>query len=430
VAAVLRGLGFDRGLYYLAKFTGQVAQALLMAALFVVAGTGSHSALGLSSMFLAIIVPAVLFGLPGGALAERIGPARGFAFGAVLRFGSAALAIVVLHGAASAWAVAFLYSLLSQVHTPAELALVRTLRGGSSGPIHSSLIGLQYGGQAAGTLALAPALYYLGGTQAMVAGAAAIFLAFAVLCIVLCIRIESDVVLLPRARHPFNFRETLSVFSSQRLAREAMTVLAVKAMVTQGIVVALPLYLRNDMALGGEALMFLLMPGIAGVLAGLTWSRSCTRLNAGGAMRLALLGMATALFALAALDYGLTAVIEFSQIPRIASLEASLNTTFVVALPVAFLVGASIAVGLVSARVALTESAPLAQQARVFAAQATLTDGIVVLPLLLMGVGVQVAGARPVMAAMGALAVVALATIQAGTARRSSPVTAEVSSTI
>jgi len=44
-------------------------------------------------------------------------------------------------------------------------------------------------------------------------------------------------------------------------------------------------------------------------------------------MRMALLGMAVAVFALAALDYGVTAVIEFSQIPTIVRLEATLNTT-------------------------------------------------------------------------------------------------------
>lgn len=423
---MLRGLGFDRGLYYLAKLTGQVAQSLFFAALLVVAGTSSHSALGLSSVFLAMVVPAILFGLPGGAVAERLGPARGFAVGAVLRCVSAGVAVLILHGAMSAWAVAFLYSLLSQVHTPAELALVRTLRGGSSGPVHSSLIGLQYIGQGVGTLVLAPVLYYFGGTAGMMLGAAAIFVLFAVLAIVLCARIESDAVVnVARPPHPFSFRETFGVFSSQPLAREAMTVLAVKAMVTQGIVVALPLYLSHDMALGREALLFLLIPGIAGILAGLVWAGSVTKERASGAMRMALLGMAIAVFALAALDYGVTAVLEFSQIPTIVRLEATLNTTFVVALPVAFLVGASLAVGLVSSRVALTESTPLGQQARVFAAQATITDAIVVLPLVLMGVGVQFAGARPMLAAMGALALLAFAVIEYPRLRRATAPEAE-----
>lgn len=423
---VLRGLGFDRSVYYLAKFTGQVAQALFFAALFVVASTSSHSALGLSSVFIAMVIPAVLFGLPGGAVAERLGPARGFALGAVLRCLSVAAAVLILHGAMSAWAGAFLYSLLSQVHTPAELALVRTLRASSSGPVHSSLIGLQYMGQGVGTLLLAPALYYFGGTAAMMLGAAAIFVLFAVLAIVLCARIESDVVVtVARPPHPFNFRETLGVFSSQPLARDAMTVLAVKAMVTQGIVVALPLYLHHDMALGREAAMFLLVPGIAGIIAGLVWAGSVTRESAAGAMRLALLGMAVAVFALAALDYGVTAVIEFSQIPGIVRLEATMNTTFVVALPVAFLVGASLAISLVSARVALTESTPLGQQARVFAAQATITDAIVVLPLIFMGVGVQFAGARPMLAAMGALALLAFAALEYPRPRSASTVPAE-----
>jgi hypothetical protein len=423
---VLRGLGFDRGLYYLAKLTGQVAQALFFAALFVVAGTSSNSALGLSSVFIAMVVPAILFGLPGGAVAERLGPARGFAFGAVLRFLSAGVGVVLLQGAMSAWAVAFLYSLLSQVHTPAELALVRTLRAGSSAPVHSSLIALQYIGQGLGTLILAPVCYYIGGTDAMMVGAAAVFLLFAVITLVLWARIEADVVVnAVRPPHPFNFGETFAVFSSQPLARHAMTVLAVKAMVSQGIVVALPLYLHREMAVGREALIFLLVPGVAGIVAGLIWAGGVTRERSASAMRMALLGMTVAVFALAALDYGVTAVLEFSQIPTIVRLEATMNTTFVVALPVAFLVGVSLAVAVVSSRVALTEYTPLGQQARVFAAQATITDAIVVLPLVLMGVGVQFAGARPMLAAMGVLALLAFAAIEYPQLRATRPALAE-----
>jgi len=129
-------------------------------------------------------------------------------------------------------------------------------------------------------------------------------------------------------------------------------------------------------------------------------------------MRLALLSMVVGVFALASLDYGLNAVLTFSQVGPLVDLEASLNTTFIVAFPVAFLVGLAVTLALVSARVALTAAAPLAHQSRVFALQATLTDSFVVLPLLLMGIGVEVAGARPVLAAMGLIGALTFVFIQ------------------
>jgi hypothetical protein len=93
-------------------------------------------------------------------------------------------------------------------------------------------------------------------------------------------------------------------------------------------------------------------------------------------------------------------------------LEVSLNTSFLVAVPVAFLVGAGLTMALIASRVALTSAAPVAQQSRVYAVQATLTDGLVVLPLLFMGIGVEMAGARPVLAAMGLIGVAAFVVMQ------------------
>jgi hypothetical protein len=52
------------------------------------------------------------------------------------------------------------------------------------------------------------------------------------------------------------------------------------------------------------------------------------------------------------------------------------------------------------------------QQSRVFAVQSTMTDSLVVLPLLLLGVGAQLTGARTTLAAIGVLATIALIAIE------------------
>ena len=55
-------------------------------------------------------------------------------------------------------------------------------------------------------------------------------------------------------------------------------------------------------------------------------------------------------------------------------------------------------------RVALTGTAPEGQQARTFAVQGTITEVLLVLPLLLTGVGTETVGARATLGALGLVA--------------------------
>src|SRR5690606_20860542 len=116
-----------------AKFLAQASQNVWLAALFLTAGTSTRPAIDLSSLFLATLLPSILLGLPGGSVVDRLGPTRGFALGALLRFAPIAAAIVLLEGGTSAWVLAFLYSTGSQVFTPAEMALVKPLQQHQAG---------------------------------------------------------------------------------------------------------------------------------------------------------------------------------------------------------------------------------------------------------------------------------------------------------
>jgi len=89
-----------------------------------------------------------------------------------------------------------------------------------------------------------------------------------------------------------------------------------------------------------------------------------------------------------------------------------LSLLFAVAIPVAFLLGLCLSGVLIAARVALTETAPIGQQARVFAVQLTLTESFIALPLLLMGVGTTFAGARPTLGVLALVMVAAFALVE------------------
>ncbi|MBK7330784.1 MAG: hypothetical protein IPI85_17395 [Dehalococcoidia bacterium] len=116
--------------------------------------------------------------------------------------------------------------------------------------------------------------------------------------------------------------------------------------------------------------------------------------------------MAVAVFALAALDYGVNFAFAYSQVPPLVRFEAAMNMTVVIAMPVAFLIGATLSVSMVSSRSALTAAAPLGIQSRVFAVQATVADALVVFPLLFAGVAAELLGARSTLGALGALCAV------------------------
>ena len=420
-----------RPLYYACRFTAQTAQNLLLAALFVKAGTSSTAAIELSSVFVAILIPAVALGAVGGAIVDRVGPARGYVLGASLRAAVAVAAVFLLADSTWAWAVAFGYSAVSQIFTPAEMALVKTLQRNTAGRMHSWLVALQCGGQGAGMIALAPLFYFIGGTAAILLAAAVGMVFLSIMCAGLAFILRSTpAVATQETRHAFGFRAVGSYFLRVPEAGYALVALAFRSTLSRAVVVALPLYLTHEIGVNGQAIIYLVAPGIVGLLIGLVWAMRSLRVEmARSVMRLSFLGMILSAFALAALDYGVSAFARYSQLPPVVQLEASMNTTFVVAIPVAFLLGLVLTTSLIAARVALTETAPRAQQARVFAIQEMISETLVVAPLMLAGIGVQYAGARPTLAVIAAIGVLGFVVMELMRVRVPTGRTAPVEST-
>ncbi|MEX0782074.1 MAG: MFS transporter [Dehalococcoidia bacterium] len=411
------GLTLTRSSYYGARFLAQVSQNLLFAGLFVVAGTSDHAGIGMGNLFVAMLIPAIAFGMVGGVVADRLGPARGYAVGSFLRFASVCLGVVLVDGVVSVWIVAFIYSLASQVFSPAEMAMVKVIDPNKPGRTHSLIVALQTAGQGAGILVLAPALYFLGGPTAIIIGSAGGYAILTGITIFLAVRC-SEKRATTSARKQLAFRETFAFFGAESRARDAVAVLALKVVASRAIMVAIPIYLERDLRVGQEWIVYLLGVGVVGAVAGLVWaSRTMTLERAPSTMRLAAAGFAVGAFALAALDYTLTLAAGYSGFHPIQVLEAQVSTTYLVAFPVAFLLGLCVSGAMVSARVALTETAPEGMQARVFATQLWLTETLILLPLALAGIGTEVAGARPTLAVVAGLAVLTLGAMEFGRIR-------------
>jgi hypothetical protein len=255
-------------------------------------------------------------------------------------------------------------------------------------------------------LALAPLLFFVGGPDTMFAGGSVVFLLLIGVTVLLSSRLggTAAAAMMP-VREAFSVRHTFAVFR-QPLAREAVAVLAMKSMVAEGIVVAIPLYMSGDPALGHWSLASLLIPGAIGTVAGLIWAGSTsTGERARGIMRLSLLGMVVSAFAYTALNYGLT------RVPPVGQLAPHADTTLALALGVACLLGMALAAAMVSARAALTNVAPVGTQSRVFALQSALSDSLVAVPLLALGIGGTFAGSGSIFAALGIMGAVVLIAI-------------------
>jgi MFS family permease len=402
--------------FYFAKFSGQLAQALLIAGLFVVAGQDSSAAVGLSGILFTGIAAALSCGFLAGALVDRAGPGRMYLVGAALRMLTALAALTLAHSLAAALVIAFAGSALVQAVGPAEMSLVRVLRPTRPARAHALLIFLQYGGQALGAAALAPALYFAGGTSLIFVGAIAASLLFLGTAYRLTRGLDRDRRVLP-VRRSLAFKPTLDYLCRDGRARYALSALSLKTAVSRGVIVALPLYVHSDAGSGNLAIGVLVGVGAIGAVLGLLWSaRNVSARSVNDTMRLAIAGMAVGVLALGTLDYGVQAVAIASQVGPIIRLEASLNTTLLLAMPAAFLLGVSFAGALIAARVALTASAPVADQGRIFATQAVVTEALLALPLLLTGLGVEFAGARMTLTALGiaALAVMVVLEIARG----------------
>jgi MFS family permease len=168
-----------------------------------------------------------------------------------------------------------------------------------------------------------------------------------------------------------------------------------------------------------EAIAMLLVPGaIGGALGLLLVGRLFERRQARTLMMMSLLSISIGLIAFAALDYGVQSFVYVSTNYQITVIAPSLSTSIIVGAPAAFLIGFGITSALVSSRTVLTATAPIGQQARIFAAQGWMTDTILILPLLFAGIGTEMAGARPMLAGIGVLGLTVLVVLEFVAPRR------------
>lgn len=386
--------------FYGARLLNQLGQALFFLGLFWLVARSSVPAIGATALMAAMMSAAVVFGLLGGMVADRIGIERAAVVGGAAR-GSIIAATLVLAAVAPGplrvaglVIIAFAYSAASQVYCPAEVAMVRTIEGKRAAVGHAMLTVLQYAGQV-GALALSAALAWrFESPWPLVAGAAVAYGGVVILMQAVASGTRSRAAEGGGRRH-FFLRETLAYYRGQPGALFAGLLLAFGELVARACAVALPYYFAKDLGLGREASIALMVPGVVGVGLGLYWAgRWLDAERAHHALRLTLAGTVIGLLTLGALPGALAAVASWLRPDTAVALKADVVFAIVVTAPAALLLGLCFAVGPVSARSLLSATAPRDQQSRIFAMQSTVADALAIVPLVLSGVGAELAGGR------------------------------------
>ncbi|MDZ7729703.1 MAG: hypothetical protein U5Q44_16725 [Dehalococcoidia bacterium] len=348
-------------------------------------------------------VGALLFSIPGGIFADGVGAGRGLFLGTAARTAVVACAYFAGEHALMAAGVALAYSAVSQVFSPSELALVSAIGRRHPPGAHAALVALQHGGQGIGILVLAPGAYFIGGAEAMVFTAVAIYLAAIGLSGALSLR-TGHVRVNMRPGEALSMRGPVRFFLTNGPAANAGILLGFVEMATKAAIVALPIYVAQELQLGSVEAFALLIPGGLGVLLGLGWAGRALRVEmAPQVMRWTLAGGVLGLLALAVLGNALAGAVDAFELATFGLTEDPVRLSVIVAIPVALLLGLCFSVAPTCSRSVLSAMAPAGEQARVFASQAMLTDILSLAPLLLAGIGTEMYGARATLLAAGAV---------------------------
>ena len=323
------------------RLTSQTGQALFFAWLFVESGSGTEGAIQVGGAVIAMMVASILFGLPGGAFADALGPRWALPTAIMLRLVAAVVGFLVLSEAL--WVLAFAYSLASQVYTPAELGLVRIV--GERGLLrsHAALLVLQYLGFAVGALVLYPLLAAADVSWAPQLGATVLLAMTVVSSLMLGARLAGLPSTAPRRATGNPFIEVLVFFRDDRRSLYAAGALSFSDMATRSLLLALPLYVLAELKLTAPGIVALLAMASVGGVGGLVWVKrerafaSPDRLVR--MLRMAIVGVIASTLALAMLADTLRLTFSYSQLPSLPDVYSMRTLSIVVALPVFAVLG-------------------------------------------------------------------------------------------
>lgn len=381
-----------------ARFVGQTAQNAMIFALLILVVTESGSSVSSTLLIVALTIPSIVLGIPGGAVADML-PRR---FTLTLGYlGRAVVAAALFYYSGDLFYIYLLvlvYSTIGQFSGPAEAATVPAIVRRDQLSTANSLMMLSLMlAQIVGIVVMAPILIKLISPDA-------VFIVAAVLLLIATYImgwLASDFTRIQDEKPPSigfvdAMREGFRILRTNRHAYLSIVYLTTGLALSKVLIILMPKFTRDVLEIAPEDTVFVAAPAAIGAGVGLLIVPLVIKLF--GAWRVA--AVAFFIFVLALAGLGLVVFVRdfiqdnfdfgISFLEDNFSLASVVTVTMMLAIPL----GLSFTILSVATRVVMNEQAPQEVQGRVFAMQMALGDFLSLLPLLIVGVIADVVGVR------------------------------------
>ena len=393
-----------------ARLVGQTAQNAMLYALLILVVDKSDSSLSSTLLIIALTLPAILFGIPAGTIADFLPKRFTLTLGYLARAVITAALIYYDSDLVSIYLLAFLASTVSQFFGPAESATVPAIVRRDQLPAANSLMVLSIVlAQIAGLVVMAPILLKLIGADAVFVVCTGLFIG----ATYIIGWMASDFTREEDERRPrIGFieatREGFQILRRNRHAYLAVVYIVMTVALSKALVILLPKYTRDVLSISTEDTVYVAAPAAIGAALGLVLTPALTRVF--GAWRVVAFGFVVFLlgiiglglvvyvrdFIQANVDFGISFLEDKFSVPSV------ITVTMLLAMPIGF----AFTVVNVASRVVMNEQAPPEAQGRVFAVQVAIGDFLTLIPLLIVGAVADLVGVRATLLA-AALAAVA-----------------------
>lgn len=389
------------------RMVGQTAANALVYALLILLVKHSGSSVHSTLLVVALTIPAILFGIPAGTLADYLPRRLSLTVGYV---GKAfiALALFAYHDdLIYIYGLVLVYATIGQLFAPAEQAAVPSLvRRDQLSAANSLMMLVLVMGQIGGIVLIAPFLIWLVAPEAVFLVCAGLFL-FAAYIIGVQTSNFDPVERTPGMGFLAATSEGFRILRTNRRAYLSIVYLVTAIALSRVLIILLPKYTREALQIAPEDTVFVAAPAALGAALGLVFVPIASKVF--GAWRVVIFGFLMLVLGMAGL--GLVVLVRDAIVQHldfgIGFLErkVGVSSAITMAMLLAIPIGFAYVLVAVGTRVVMNQTAPPEAQGRVFAVQMAIGDALSLAPLLLVGVVADLVGARATLlvSALGAM---------------------------
>ncbi len=380
------------------RIIGQTAQNALFYALIILLVKESGSSVHSTLLVVALTLPSIIFGIPGGTFADILPRRLTLTVGYLGRAVVAAALFYWSGDLVYIYILVLVHSTIGQVFGPAEAATVpAVVRRDQLTTANSLMMAGLMVGQIAGMVVLAPFMIKLISPDSVFLACTVLFLVAAYIVGWLAQGFTvSDGERAPRMGFMAATRQGFDILRTNRRAYLAMVYLVIAISLSKVLVILMPKYTDDVLGIQPEDTVFVVAPAAIGAVLGLLFVPLAARLL--GAWRVVALGFA--LFMLGLIGLGLVVYVRAFILDNVdigigfVEDEVGVSSVITVTMLLAIPLGFAFTVVNVAARVVMNEAAPPEAQGRIFAVQMAIGDFLSLIPLLIVGVVADVVGVR------------------------------------